>query len=61
MKILAFIGWSYYILERLTILHAMFFFELLFSQSKGVYKTIEKHTQVKTQASIERILFAGFF
>ena len=34
-----------------------FFFSLL----KGIYNTCAKHTQVNRQASVARILFAGFF
>ena len=61
-KILAFLGWPYYILERLTILYAMFiFFGFLFSLLKGIYKTCGIHTQVNRQASVARILFSGFF
>ena len=60
-EILAFLGWPYYILERLTILYAMFnFIEFLFSLLKGIYNTCEKHTQVNRQASVARILFAEF-
>ena len=48
-EILAFLGWPYYILEKLTILYAMFnFIGFLFSQ-------------VNRQASVARILFAGVF
>ena len=58
----AFLGWPYYILERLTILNAMFnFIGLLFSLLKGIYHTRSIHTQVNQQASVARILFAGFF
>ena len=60
-ELLAFLGWPSYILERLTILYAMvnflgFFFFLL----KGIYNTCAIHTQVNKQASIARMLFAGF-
>ena len=61
-EILIFLGWPYYILERLTILNAMFnFIGFLFSLLKGIYNTCAKHTQVNRQASVARILFAGFF
>ena len=61
-KILAFLGWPYYILEKLTILYAMFnFIRFLFSQLKGIYNTCAIHTQKNRQANIARILFAGFF
>ena len=58
----AFLGWPYYILEKLTILYAMFnFIGFLFSLLKGIYNTCAIHTQVNRQASVARILFAGFF
>ena len=61
-EILAFLGWPYYILERLTILYAMFIFiGFLFSLLKGIYNTCTIHTQVNRQANVARILFAGFF
>ena len=61
-EILAFLGWPYYILERLTILYAMFnFIGFVFSLLKGIYNTCAIHTQVNRQASVARILFAGFF
>ena len=61
-EILDFLGWPYYILEKLTILYAMFnFIGLLFSLLKGIYNTCAIHTQVNRQASVARILFAGFF
>ena len=61
-EILAFLGWPYSILERLTILYAMFnFIGFLFSLLKGIYNTCAIHTQVNRQASVARILFAGFF
>ena len=61
-EILAFLGWPYYILERLTILYAMFnFIGFLFSLLKGIYNTCAINTQVNRQASVARILFAGFF
>ena len=59
---LAFLGWPYYILEKLTILYAMFnFIGFLFSLLKGIYTTCAIHTQVNRQVSVARILFAGFF
>ena len=61
-EILDFLGWPYYILEKLTILYAMFnFIGFLFSLLKGIYNTCSIHTQVNRQASVARILFAGFF
>ena len=61
-KLLAFLGWPYFILERLTILYAMFsFFGFLFSLLKGIYNTCAIHTQVNKKASVARILLAGFF
>ena len=61
-EILAFLGWPYYILEVLTILYAMFnFIGFFFSLLKGIYNTCAIHTQVNRQASVARILFAGFF
>ena len=49
------------ILERLTIIYAMFnFLGFLFSLLKGIYNTCPKHTQVNKQASVARILFAVF-
>ena len=61
-EILDFLGWPYYILEKLTILYAMFnFIGFLFSLLKGIYNTCAIHTQVNRQASVARILFAGFF
>ena len=61
-EILAFLGWPYYILQKLTILYAMFnFIGFLFSLLKGIYNTCAIHTQVSRQASVARILFAGFF
>ena len=61
-EILAFLGWPFYILEKLTILYAMFnFIDFLFSLLKGIYNTCDIHTQVNRQASVARILFAGFF
>ena len=61
-EFLAFLGWPYYILERLTILYAMFsFIGFIFSSLKGIYNTCATHTQVNRQASVARIVFAGFF
>ena len=37
------------------------FIGFLFSSLKGVYNTCAIHTQVNRQASVARILFAGFF
>ena len=60
--ILAFLGWPYYILEKLAILYAMFnFIGFLFSLLKGIYNRCAIHTQVNRQASVARILFARFF
>ena len=61
-ELLAFLGWPYYILEKLTILYAMFnFIGFIVSLLKGIYNTCAIHTQVNRQASVARILFAGFF
>ena len=61
-EILAFLGWPYYILEKLTILYAMFnFIGFLISLLKEIYNTCAIHTQVNRQASVAHILFAGFF
>ena len=61
-EILAFLRWPYYILEKLTILYAMFnFIGFLFSLLKEIYNTCAIHTQINRQASVARILFAGFF
>ena len=61
-QLIAFLGWPYYIFERLLILYAMFnFLEFLFFLLKGIYNTDAKHTQVHKQASVARLLFAGFF
>ena len=60
-EVLAFLGWPYYILERLTILYEMFnFIGLPFSLLKGIYNTCAIHTQVNRQASVARITFVGF-
>ena len=37
------------------------FIEFLFSLLQGIYNTCAIHTQVNRQASVARILFAGFF
>ena len=37
------------------------FIGFLFSLLKGIYNTWAIHTQVNRQASVARILFAGFF
>ena len=61
-EVLAHLGWPYYILERLTNLNAMFnFIGFLFSFLKETYTTCAIHTQVNRQASVARILLAGFF
>ena len=61
-ELLAFVGWPYYILERLVILYARFnCLGFLLSLLKGIYNTCAIHTQVNKQASVARILFAGFF
>ena len=61
-ELLAFLGWPYYILERLTTSNVMFiFFGFLFSFLKGIYNICAIHTQVSKQASVARILFARFF
>ena len=61
-EVLAFLGWPYYVLERLTILYAMFNFNgFLFSLLKGIYNSYAIHTQVNKQASVARKFFAGFF
>ena len=60
-EFLAFLGWPYYILQRLTILYAMFnFIGFLFSFLKRIYNVCAIHTQVNRQASVARILYAGF-
>ena len=61
-EFLSFLGWPYYILERLTIFYAMFvFIGYFFSLLKRIYNTCAIHTQVKRQASVARIIFAEFF
>ena len=61
-EVLAFLGWPHYNLERLTTLYAMFnFIGFLLSLLKGMYNKCAIHTQVNRQASVARILFAGFF
>ena len=60
-ELLAILGWPYDILERLIILYANFNFTgFVFSFLKGIYITCAIHTQVNRQASVARILFAGF-
>ena len=50
-EIHAFLGWPYYILEKLTILYALFnFLGFLFSLLKRIYKPCAVHTQVSKQA-----------
>ena len=59
---LEFLGWPYYILERLTILCALFIFlGFLFSLLKVIYNICAITTQVNKQASVARIIFAEFF
>ena len=59
---LAFLGWPYYILERLAILKAMFnFLGFLFLLLKVIYNKCAIHTQVNKRGSVAHILFAGFF
>ena len=61
-ELLSFLGWPYYILERLTILYAMFnFIGFIFSLLKGIYNTCAIYKQVHRQASSARKLLAGFF
>ena len=61
-EVLAFLGWPYYTLERLTILYAMFnFIGFRFSLLKEIYNTCAIHTQVNRQASVARILIARLF
>ena len=61
-ELFAFLGWPYYILERLTMLYAMFnFIGFLFCLLKGIYNTCAIHTQVNRQASVARILFCLIF
>ena len=59
---LAFLGWPYYIIERLTILYAIFnLIGFLFSLLKGIYNTCAIHTQVNRQASIICRIFWNIF
>ena len=61
-ELLAFLGWPYYILQRLSLLYAKFdFIEFIFSLLEGIYITCAIHTQVYRQASIAGILFGGIF
>ena len=60
--LLAFLEWSYYILERLTLLYAMFnFVVFVFLLPKGIINTCAIHIQVSRQASVGRVFFAGIF
>ena len=60
-ELFVFLGWPYCILERLTILYAMFnFIGFLSSLLKGIYNTCAIHTQVNRQARVARIHFVGF-
>ena len=44
-ELLAFLGWPYYILERLNIVNAMFnFLGFLFSLHRGIHNTCAIHT-----------------
>ena len=61
-ELLAFLGWPYYILERLTISYAMFkFFGILFPLLTEILNTFAIHIQVSKQASVALLLFVGFF
>ena len=61
-ELLASLGWPYYILERLTILYAMFSFLGFFLSLKRNLKYMRNiQTQVNRQTSVARILLAGFF
>ena len=58
-ELLSFLGWPYYILERLTTLYAIFnIIGFTFSLLKGIHNTCAIHTQVNRQASVARTLFA---
>ena len=61
-EILAFLGWPYYILEKLTILYAMFYFiGFLFSLLKGIYNTCaSKQTSNCSTYTIGRIIWNFF-
>ena len=60
-ELLSFLGWPYYILERLTLLYAMFnFIGLIFCLLKGNYNLCAIHPQVNRQASVARILLQNF-
>ena len=55
-EVLAFLGWPLYILERLTILYAMFnFIGFLFSILKKIYNTCAIHTSQRSTYIICRI------
>ena len=58
-ELLAYLGRPYYIL--ITLYETFNFLGLLFSLLKGTYNTCAIDTQVNKQASVARILFAGFF
>ena len=61
-ELLAFLGWPHYILERSAILYAMLnFLGFFFFYLKVTYKKRAIHTHVNKQATVARILFAGFF
>ena len=61
-ELLAFLGWPYYILEILTILYAMFSCLGFFLSLKRNLKYMRNiQSQVNRQASVARILSAGFF
>ena len=60
-ELLAFLGWLYYILERLTIIYAKLnFFGFIFSPLKGTYKICAINTQVKKQASVAAFFSRNF-
>ena len=61
-ELLAFLGRPCYILERLTIVYAMFnFLEFLFSLLKGIYNTCAIHTQVKKTSKRSTQTFCRIF
>ena len=50
-ELLAFLGWTYYTLERLPLLYALInFIGFLFSLLEGIYNTCAIYTQVNGQA-----------
>ena len=61
-ELLAFLGCPHYILERLTILYAMFnfFFGIIFSLLKGIYNTCKLHTQVKQTSKCSKFISHTF-